>query len=62
MSNLNQQSIESKNALLLNEILREMIRSQLERELRRLEDDLAIQIMSEDTCLVTKEASFLKSL
>ena len=62
MSNLNQQSIKSKNALLSNDILRDMIRSQLERELRRLEDDLAIQIMSEDTCLVTEEASFLKSV
>ena len=37
-------------------------RRQLERELRRTEDDLAIQQMTEEACMINKEMSFLKSL
>ena len=37
-------------------------RRQLERELRRTEDDLAIQQMTEEACMINKETSFLKSL
>ena len=48
--------------LILNNGLREMVISQLQRELRQLEDDLAIQVMSEDNCLIGREASYLKSL
>ena len=46
----------------MNNGLREMVRSQLERDLRRLEDDLAIQQMSENRCLIKKEISYLKEL
>jgi len=39
-----------------------MVRSQLQRDLRRLEDDLAIQEMTEEACSIKEEMSFLKSL
>ena len=41
---------------------RSFVRSQLERDLRRYENDLAIQEMSEHSCLIGKEARYLKDL
>ena len=42
--------------------LSEQNRRQLQRELRRAEDDLAIQQMTEEACMLDKEVSFLKSM
>ena len=46
----------------MNYYFRETVRRQLQRDLRRLEDDLQIQQMSEETCMIDKEVSFLKSM
>ena len=41
---------------------RDQNRRQLQRDLRRLEDDLYIQQLSEEACMLNKEVSFLKSM
>jgi len=40
--------------------LSDYVRKELERELRRFEDQLAIQYSSELSCLIGKEAKYLK--